>query len=1067
MPQADGSLLFDSKLDLAGFQVGVDLVSDAIQGIGAKLKDLATSVLTTGMTFESSMSEVAALSGATSAELESLTETAKEYGAATQFTAAESAQAFKYMALAGWDATQMTEALPGVLNLAASAGMELAEASDIVTDYLSAFGMEASEATYLADLLSYAQANSNTTVEQLSGAYKNCAANMYSAGQTVETTTALLAMMANQGFKGEEAGTALSAVMRDLSNKMYLVDDTLVNGNETLKGQEGYIENLSDLYGQYVVDIGNTAVAVSDANGNYRQLTDVLEDFEQATNGMTEAEQTSALQNALTADSIKGVNMMLNAGPQSAQEFAAELENSAGTAADAAATMQDNIEGDLASLSSAFEGLQLNVFEEMKEPIRDVLQTLTKTLQDSKTQKAASDLGKVLADMAKTLANKLPDAIEAVSKVVKFLWDNKGLIAGITTAITVAKGLSTISTVLKTIKTLLNSSSPLGWVSLGVSAIAGLIAYTGSLKTELEKVYEEHAKIPDEVQKAIDKTKEYTEEWENTKQEIANSGLEVESEHDRISDLKDSLLALLNADGTIKTGYEEEVTNILDELNTYSGTAWTVSGNVIMANDEIIGSYEQISDVIDKVIEKQYAQSYLELLEEEAKQSAGLRSELLSSAEEIKEEIDSTTQEIEDAKARMKELEQENSTYTISYADGTTETFEAEFDQWPEHAQQEYMKLETIIDACDEKLNGEDGLLQTYKKSMDDLRENASVSDLFKESLEAFKNGDYDTVISNYQNINNAMLTASNATKEELEMQLDEAQLYYDTLKKMAEENPGSVTEEELQASKDRLNQAIVEYAKAAGDGGKVTIESYADALRNTDTPLSDAIRYLKDFITEEMDMTETAQLLGASTSEILCVEMADGIDRNLWSPVAAMSNLMSEIENTSDPFELGRSLGADLMSGLEWGINGNLWSPVVAMSNAIHAVNASGRRAADSHSPSKKTIALGEDIDRGLEIGIANRISNISAVADTAVSSALGIMHAQGASAIAPYNPVFTQAYSNVSQAGTPTVAPSSNNTIPNIDLHATLMLDNGQFELAVVDAVTRANASSGGWSV
>jgi len=1067
MPQADGSLLFDSKLDLAGFQVGVDLVSDAIQGIGAKLKDLATSVLTTGMTFESSMSEVAALSGATSAELESLTETAKEYGAATQFTAAESAQAFKYMALAGWDATQMTEALPGVLNLAASSGMELAEASDIVTDYLSAFGMEASEATYLADLLSYAQANSNTTVEQLSGAYKNCAANLHSAGQTVETTTALLAMMANQGFKGEEAGTALSAVMRDLSNNMYLVDDTFVKGNEELKGQEGYIENLSDLYGQYVVDIGNTAVAVSDANGNYRQLTDVLEDFEQATNGMTEAEQNSALQNALTADSIKGVNMMLNAGSQSAQEFAAELEDSAGTAADAAATMQDNIEGDLANLSSAFEGLQLNVFEEMKEPIRDVLQTLAKTLQDSKTQKAASDLGKVLADMAKTLANKLPDAIDAVSKVVKFLWDNKGLIAGITTAIAVAKGLSTISTVLKTITTLLSSSSPLGWVSLGVSAIAGLIAYTGTLKTELEKVYEEHAKIPDEVQKAIDKTKEYEEEWENVKKETANSGLQIESEHTRISDLKDSMLALLNADGTIKTGYEEKVTNILDELNTYSGMAWTVSGNVIMANDEIIGSYEGISAAIDQVIEKQYAQNYLELFGEEAKQAASLRTELLSSAEEIKEEIDSTEQEIEDAKSRMKELEQENSTYTISYADGTTETFKATFDQWPEDAKREYEEWATVVDACNNKLNGEDGLISKYKSSIKDLQENTNVQDLYKESLAAFENGDYDAVISNYENRNHAILTAANATKEELELQLDEAQLYYDTLKRMAEENPGSVTEEELRASKDSLNQAIVEYVKAAGDGGKVTGESYADALRNTDVSLSDTIRYLKDFITGEMDMTETAKSIGGNTGEVLCVEMADEVERNLWSPVAAMNNLMSEIENTSDPFELGRSLGADLMSGLEWGINGNIWSPVVAMGNAINAVNESGRKAADSHSPSKKTIALGEDIDKGLEIGIANRIPNISNIADTAVSSALSIMHAQGASSIAPYNPVLQQAYSVPQQDSTPAATPSSNNTTPNIDLHATLMLDNGQFELAVIDAVTRANAASGGWSV
>ena len=138
MPQADGSLLFDSKLDLAGFEVGVNMVSDLVSGVGEKLKGLASSVLQTGMDFTASMSEVQALSGATGKELEALTETAKEYGASTQFTASESAQALKYMALAGWDTQQMTAGLPGILSLAASSGMELAQASDIVTDYRSA-----------------------------------------------------------------------------------------------------------------------------------------------------------------------------------------------------------------------------------------------------------------------------------------------------------------------------------------------------------------------------------------------------------------------------------------------------------------------------------------------------------------------------------------------------------------------------------------------------------------------------------------------------------------------------------------------------------------------------------------------------------------------------------------------------------------------------------------------------------------------------------------------------------------------------------------------------------------
>ena len=119
------------------------------------------------------------------------------------------------MSLAGWDADQSTSALGGVLNLAAASGMELGAASDMVTDYLSAFAMEAGDAAYFADLLSYAQSHSNTTAEALGEAYKNCAANLNAAGQDVETVTSLLEGMANQGYKGSEAGTAMAAIMQN------------------------------------------------------------------------------------------------------------------------------------------------------------------------------------------------------------------------------------------------------------------------------------------------------------------------------------------------------------------------------------------------------------------------------------------------------------------------------------------------------------------------------------------------------------------------------------------------------------------------------------------------------------------------------------------------------------------------------------------------------------------------------------------------------------------------------------------------------------------------------------
>jgi len=159
------------------------------------------------MNFTSMMSEVAAISGADEGELAKLEATAREYGATTVFSATEASEALKYMSLAGWDAGQSTSAIGGVLNLAAASGMGLGEASDMVTDYLSAFGMQADKSDYFADMLSYAQSNSNTTAAQLGQAYLNSAANLHAAGQDIETTTSLLEAMANQGTKGAQAGT--------------------------------------------------------------------------------------------------------------------------------------------------------------------------------------------------------------------------------------------------------------------------------------------------------------------------------------------------------------------------------------------------------------------------------------------------------------------------------------------------------------------------------------------------------------------------------------------------------------------------------------------------------------------------------------------------------------------------------------------------------------------------------------------------------------------------------------------------------------------------------------------
>lgn len=347
----------------------------------------ASDAIDIGKDYTAMMSEVQALSGATGSDLALLQNTAREYGATTVFSATEAAEALKYMSLAGWDAQQSSSALGGVLNLAAASGMELGQASDMVTDYLSAFGMQAQDSAYFADMLAYAQANSNTSAAQLGEAYRNSAANLNAAGQDAETVTSMLEAMANQGYKGSEAGTALTAVMRDITNNM----------------EDGAIK------------IGETSVAVSDAQGNFRDLTDILLDVEKATNGMGEADRAAALGATFTADSTKGLNLMLNEGVENIARYEEALRGSTGAAEDMADTMNDNLNGDMANMNSAFEEMELQTFEAMEEPMREGVQYLTNTIIPILTEWVPTAF-ESFASGANKLGNALKPLFETILK---------------------------------------------------------------------------------------------------------------------------------------------------------------------------------------------------------------------------------------------------------------------------------------------------------------------------------------------------------------------------------------------------------------------------------------------------------------------------------------------------------------------------------------------------------------------------------------------------------------------------------------------------------------------------
>lgn len=467
--KADGSLNWQgvkdgesaAKKSGDGFTVlkGIlaNLATAGIAVAAGAVKDFCSEVVEIGQTFETSMSKVSALSGATGDDLATLEAKARELGASTTFSASQAADALGYMALAGWDTEQMLAGVGSVLTLAQAGEMELAAASDLVTDYLSAFNMEASETARMVDVLAYAQANANTTVEGLGMAFKNCAANANAAGMDVETTSAAISMMANQGLKGSEAGTALNAVLRDMTAKM----------------EDGAIA------------IGEQSVAVMDAEGNYRDFTDILADVQAATNGMGDAEKAAALQSTFTADSIKGLNLMLNAGADEMVGFREELYGCAGAAEETAATMTDNLGGDLAAMNSAFEELSLKIYDGLQEPLRSAVQFITGTVVPgiegfmawltTGTQEF-DEFGNVVGETASPLS-QLASTVQSMVPVLAAAGGALLAYEGYSLAVTVAeKARAAATTLVDNATKLLNGTMKLNPIGIVITLIGALVA---------------------------------------------------------------------------------------------------------------------------------------------------------------------------------------------------------------------------------------------------------------------------------------------------------------------------------------------------------------------------------------------------------------------------------------------------------------------------------------------------------------------------------------------------------------------------------------------------------------
>ena len=351
-----------SAIDTMRGVLGANFATSALSVVVDKLREAASYAVEVGKEFEGAMSKVEALSGATGADLEALKDKAAELGRNTSFSASEVAEAFSYMALAGWDTEQMLDSISGVLNLAKASEMDLGEASDIVTDYISAFGLSAKDAGHFVDVMATAMSKSNTDTAQLGESYKNVASTAGQFGYSVEETTAALMTMANVGVKGGEAGTSLNALMVRLATNT---------------------KNCADELKKYGVNI-------YDNNGNMKSLTSILTGIAEAMSKLTTEEQANlakmiAGQNQYTGflSVMQGLGDAAKQNGQSFEDYTEKLKNCDNAAQNMADTMSNNLEFDMKGLESATEGLGDAAYEYIKGPIRGVVQAVTDAINDT------------------------------------------------------------------------------------------------------------------------------------------------------------------------------------------------------------------------------------------------------------------------------------------------------------------------------------------------------------------------------------------------------------------------------------------------------------------------------------------------------------------------------------------------------------------------------------------------------------------------------------------------------------------------------------------------------------
>ncbi len=567
--------------------VGEDLknLGDKISGVGTTLTKtvttpivgLGTVAVKTAADFDTAMSQVGAVSGATGKDLDALRDKAREMGSKTKFSASEAAEAMNYMAMAGWKTSDMLSGIEGIMNLAAASGEDLASTSDIVTDALTAFGLTAADSGHFADILAAASSNANTNVSMMGETFKYCAPIAGALGFSAEDTAEAIGLMGNAGIKSTQAGTALRTIMSNLSGEVKICGS----------------------------NIGEVTIATTNADGSMRDLSAILADCRTAFGGLSESEKAAAAEALVGKNAMSGFLALMNAAPADIEKVSSAIANCDGKSAEMAATMQDNLAGQLTILKSQLEELAISFGEILMPAIRQIVtwvQGFVDKLNgmDEGTKNTIVTIGLLAAAIGPVLII-IGKVVSAVGSIMTFI---PTLIGGISS---IGGGLSALWGIL--------AANP---VTLVIAAIAALIAIFVALWNNCEGFREFWINLWNVIKDAAIAV------WNGLKDFFSNIWNAITGAAQAIwNGLKDFFSGLWEGIknifqtvlDVIKTlivarfeFYKTIITTVLNVIQTVVSTVWNVIKNVIETVTNAIGSFlssawEAIRNTVTTVME--------------------------------------------------------------------------------------------------------------------------------------------------------------------------------------------------------------------------------------------------------------------------------------------------------------------------------------------------------------------------------------------------------------------------------------------------------------------------------